>query len=467
MGEPTGIIEYWLADLYGDMLNNEDSMKVLIITFGSRGDVQPYVALGKGLQAAGHTVSICTASRFESFITKHNLTYGYMTDEFLKILDTDMGRDVIESSSEISGVIRSIFKLIKYIKPLAKEMISDSWKAAKEAKPDLIIFHPKILGAVSIAEKFDVPVIMANLQPMIVPTKEFPMAGMPRWNIGPWYNKTTYRLIKLGLRMYSKIVNDFRQNTLNLAPFPKSSGMLFTADKKPIPILHGFSPHIVPRPSDWPEQAMVNGYWFLDQLDDWQPPSRLKAFLDEGEAPVYIGFGSMAGRNPRRLADIAVEALNRAKLRGILATGWGGLEAYQLPADILKIDSAPHEWLFPRMSAIVHHGGAGTTGAALRAGKPMTICPFMADQPFWGECIHALGIGPKPIAQKGLSVSKLTIALNEMSHNATMQKRAKKTGALIQDEDGIKNTVKVIEDVFQQQLYFLRGVCKNMPKPCH
>jgi sterol 3beta-glucosyltransferase len=424
-------------------------MKILIITFGSLGDVQPYIALGKGLQSAGHMVTVCTASRFESFITDHNLAYGYMTDEFLRIIDTNMGREVIEDSAGIIGIIRSIFKLIKYLKPLAKEMINDSWEVAKATKPDLIIFHPKILGAVSIAEKFSVPVIMANLQPMIVPTNEFPMAGMPTWNIGRWYNKTTYGLIKLGLGMYAGIVNDFRQNRLNLSPFPKSLGMLFTADGKPIPILHGYSPHIVQRPSDWPEDATVNGYWFLDQLDDWQPSPKLKDFLDAGEAPVYIGFGSMAGRNPRRLADIAIQALTKAKLRGILATGWGGLEAYHLPENILKIDNAPHEWLFPRMSAIVHHGGAGTTGAALRAGKPMTICPFMADQPFWGECIHTLGVGPKPIPQKKLSVNKLTSALDEMSHNATMRKSAKNIGLLIQGENGIKDTVRFIEDVLQ------------------
>jgi sterol 3beta-glucosyltransferase len=425
-------------------------MKILIITFGSLGDVQPYVALGKGLQSSGHMVTICTASRFESFITDHNLAYGYMTDGFLRILDTDMGRDVIEHSSGMLGIIRSIFKLIKYIKPLAREMIIDSWEVAKTADPDLIIYHPKILGAVSIAEKFGIPVIMANLQPMIVPTNEFPMAGMPTWNIGRWYNKATYSLIKLGLGMYKNTVNDFRESKLNLPPFPKTSGMLLTADGKPISIIHGYSSHIIPRPSDWPEQATVNGYWFLDQLDDWQPSSELKDFLDAGEAPVYIGFGSMAGRNPRRLADIAIEALARTKLRGIIATGWGGLETYNLPESIMKIDHAPHDWLFPRMSAIVHHGGAGTTSAVLRAGKPMTICPFIADQPFWGECIYGLGVGPKPIPHKKLTVEKLVSALHEMTHNATMRKRAKMIGQLIQDENGIKDTVGVIEDVLQR-----------------
>jgi len=432
------------------LLYTKESMKILIITFGSRGDVQPYVALGKGLQASGHVVTICTASRFESFITDHNIAYGYMTDEFLRIIDTDMGREVIEDSAGMFGIIRSLFKLIKYIKPLAKKMIDDSWEAAKSVKPDLIIFHPKILGAVSIAEKFDVPVMMANLQPMIVPTNEFPLVGMPEWNIGRWYNKATYGLIKLGLGMYAGIVNDFRQKKLHLSPFPKSSGMLFTAVGKPIPILHGHSPYIIPRPSDWPEQATVNGYWFLDQSNGWQPSSELRAFLDAGDPPVYIGFGSMAGRNPRRLADIAIEALTKANQRGILATGWGGLEAYHLPENILKIDNAPHEWLFPRMAGIVHHGGAGTTGAALRAGKPMIICPFMADQPFWGECIHRLGVGPKPIPQKKLSVKKFTRALHEMTLNKTMQTRAKNIGQLIENENGIKDTVKVIEDVLQR-----------------
>jgi len=426
-------------------------MNVLIITFGSRGDVQPYVALGKELQGAGYKVTICTASRFESFITDHHLGYGYMTEEFLRIIDTDIGRDVIEHSLGLTGIIRSIFKMIRYLKPLAKEMIDDSWEVAKEVNPDIIIYHPKTLGAVSIGEKLGVPVVMANLQPVIVPTNEFPMAGMPTWNIGRWYNRKSYCLIQLGLRMYQGIINDFRQNKLNLPPLPKAKGMLLSTDKKPIPILHAYSKHIVPRPDDWPENVSVNGFWFLDQLDGWQPSSELKTFLEAGEAPVYIGFGSMAGRNPQRLADIAIEALSRSRLRGILATGWGGLEASQLPETIFKIDHAPHDWLFPQVSAIVHHGGAGTTSAALRAGKPMTICPFIADQPFWGERIHALGVGPKAIPHKKLSVDKLVSALREMSHNSVMRSHASEIGQLIQNENGIKDSVRLIEDILRNQ----------------
>ncbi len=182
-------------------------MKVLIITIGSHGDVQPYVALGRELQTAGHMVTICTASRFESFITDHNLAYGYMTDELLKLMDSDAGRDIIENTMGLFGVFKTMLKLLKNLKPLTKQMILDSWKAALAVNPDLIIYHPKALGAVSIAEKMTVPAIIANLQPMIVPTGEFPLAGMPTLPVGEWYNRSTYTLIKLGLRMYAKIIN--------------------------------------------------------------------------------------------------------------------------------------------------------------------------------------------------------------------------------------------------------------------
>ncbi len=425
-------------------------MKILIITFGSLGDVQPYVALGKGLKAAGHVVTICTACRFEPFITSHGIEYGYMTDELLRLMDTDVGRDAIEDTVGLLGVLRTVLKIKKYLKPLTKEMIIDSWKAAQAADPDIVVFHPKASGAVSIAEKLNIPAIMANLQPMIVPTSEFPIAGVPSLKLGGWYNRATYSLISLGVRMYSKIVNDFRKDMLDLDSFPKSSGMLYTAKGKPVPILHGYSPHVIPRPGDWPDHVSVNGYWFLDPMSQWKPSLQLQTFLEEGEPPVYIGFGSMVGRNPERLANIAIEALQKNNLRGILSTGRGGIKASHLPDGILEIDMAPHSWLFPRMSAIVHHGGAGTRGAALLAGKPMVICPFIADQPFWGERIHSLGVGPKPIPQKKLSVSRLGNALNEVSNNLKMQEQSVKLSQQIQDDNGVKNAVAAIEKVLKE-----------------
>ena len=427
-------------------------MNILIITVGSRGDVQPFVALGNGLKAAGHTVTICTCSKFESFITRYGLQYGYLTDELLKLIETDVGRKAIEDTLGLWGAIKTMIKMIKLTKPINRRMILESWDAARTAEPDLIIFHFKALGAVSIAEKLKIPAVMASLQPMMVPTAAFPMPGTPDMGFGGWYNRLTYRLVQLGYKSYRKMIDEFRVNELGLKKFPGNTGILTTARGHVIPVLHAFSPHVVPRPEDWPQPARVCGYWFLDQQREQQPSTDLEAFIKNGNPPVYVGFGSMAGRNPKRLADIVIQALQQANLRGIIATGWGGLDAGGLPDTILKIDSAPHDWLFPRVNAVVHHGGAGTTAAGLRAGKPTIICPFMGDQPFWGKRVYELGVGPPPIRQKRLSVDDLVRALLTITGDDALTARAAALGKHIRDEDGTANAIATIEKITLQNL---------------
>ncbi len=427
-------------------------MNILIITFGSRGDVQPYVTLGKGLKAAGHTVTICTAEAFKPFVQSHGLGYGYMTGELLQLVETSEGRAAVEDTVGLFGTLKTMLKLVQKTKPLNKQMMLDSWEAAQAAEPDLLIYHPKTLSSPHIAEALGIPAVMALLQPLIVPTAEIPAIGLPNLNLGAWYNKTGYKLLSMGYNTYAGMINEFRQKQLGLEAFPKSSGLLYDAAGRPIPILHGYSRHVVPRPDDWPANAHVTGYWFLDQAADWQPSAELQAFLDAGEAPVYVGFGSMAGRNPQRTAAIVIEALQQAKVRGIVATGWGGLDANRLPDTILKIDHAPHDWLFPRMAAVVHHGGAGTTAAGLRAGRPTVVVPFFGDQPFWGKRVHALGVGPEPIPQKKLTAEKLATAIRTVTADNAMRQRAEALGEQIHLEDGIANAVNILENL-QQPVY--------------
>ena len=421
-------------------------MRIFINTFGTRGDVQPFVALGKGLKDAGHDVTVCTANTFESFITEQGLNYGYMTDELLKLIDTDIGKEAIEDQIGLWGTAKTMMKLVKLAKPLNRQMFIDSWEAAKAVQPELVIYQSKALGGPSIAEKFNAPAIMANLQPLIAPTKKLPPIGMPSLNMG-WSNKASYKMIAMGYNSYAKDVNEVRQEMMGLDKFPKSSGVLKMADGSPIPMLHGFSQHVLPRPDDWPEYYTVNGYWFLERSDDWEPSTELKTFLDAGEPPVYVGFGSMAGKNPQRLASIVVDALQQANVRGIIATGWGGLDASNLPDTIYKIDKVPHDWLFERVTAVVHHGGAGTTAAGLRAGRPTIICPFMGDQPFWGTRVENLGVGPKPIKQKKLSVEKLAVAIQTVTNDTAMQKKAAVLGKKIQAEDGVANAISTIDKI--------------------
>lgn len=421
-------------------------MKILIATYGSRGDVQPYVALGKGLKNAGHRVILGTSERFRHFVREHGLEYGYMGDGLLAIIDTDQGRDLLENTTNIFHVIKQNIKLAKQVKPLQVALLRETWEIAESVKPDFILYHPKAVAGPHIAEKLGIGCTLATPIPMFVPTSERPFVVLPDLKLGGWYNRLSYRIIAILTGIFlGKQIRDLR-NDMGLAPLKKFD-FLKTGDGKVIPVLHALSEAVLPRPADWPDSAHITGYWFLDGEIGWTPPQDLQAFLDAGAPPVYIGFGSMAGRNPQRLAKIVIEALQLADLRGIIATGWGGLTPEALPDKIFKIESAPHDWLFPRVSAVVHHGGAGTTAAGLRAGKPSVIVPFFGDQPFWGRHIHFLGAGPKPIFQKKLNADKLATALKIAISNPHIVRRAEGIGQKIRQEDGIENAVAVIEKI--------------------
>ena len=421
-------------------------MKIFIATYGSRGDVQPDVALGKGLKNAGHHVILGTSERFRDFVEDHGLEYGYMNDGLLAIIDTDQGRDLLENTTNIFHVIKQNIKLAKQVKPLQVALLRETWEIAKSVKPDFILYHPKTGAAPHIAEKLGIGCALATPIPMFVPTSERPFVVLPDLKLGGWYNRLSYKIIALLTGIFlGKHIKDFR-NDIGLAPLKKFD-FLKTGDGKVIPVLHALSEAVLPRPADWPDSALITGYWFLDRESGWTPPQDLQTFLDAGAPPVYIGFGSMAGRNPKRLAEIVIEALQLADLRGIIATGWGGLTPDALPDTILKIESVPHDWLFPRVSAVVHHGGAGTTAAGLRAGKPSVIVPFFGDQPFWGRHVHLLGAGTKPIPQKKLNADKLATALKNAISNPDIRRKAEDVGKKIRQEDGIGNSIAVIEKI--------------------
>ena len=420
-------------------------MNIFIITVGSRGDVQPYVALGKGLKEAGHDVTICTCSSFESFITEHGLNYGYMNDDFIKLVDSEAGKKAMESGSNLFSLIKTMLTLLKESKALTRNMLKDAWNAAQAAKPDIIIFHPKSMAGSHIAEKLGIPAVMAVPVPLIVPTAESVAIGFPDLKLGGWYNRLSYQVLHQGYHAYDDVINEFRQNVLGIDKIPKSISPIQMANGKPIPVLYGYSEFVSPRPKDWTNTTHITGYWFLEPKDDWQPPIELIDFLEAGEKPVYVGFGSMAGRNPQGIANIVIDALQKAKVRGIIATGWGGLDADNLPESIFKIDKVPHEWLFPRVSAVVHHGGAGTTAAGLRAGKPTIICPFIVDQPYWGERVYALGVGSKPISQKKLTANKLAEAIKDVTTDKVISQNAETLGQKIRSEDGISTAMLLLE----------------------
>lgn len=424
-------------------------MTILILTLGSRGDVQPYVALGKGLQAAGHDVTLCTSVSFEPFVKRHGLDYAYMNDGFMELMDTDLSREAMEQMTGILDFLRYGARLWRETTGLQRDLVRDGWNAVQEVEPDLILYHPKVYAAPHYAERVGVPVIMPFLIPTNVPTGDFPSIGFPVLSGMPepverLYNRLTFRLTRwLADTATRRFVRDWRASVG--LPETATTGMFRTHTGEPVPIVFGFSRHLVPRPSDWPNHVHVSGYWFLDGDDDWMPSAALAGFLEDGPPPVYVGFGSMSGQTPGQLVDIVVEALRRTGRRGLLATGWGGLQPGDLPESVFVVDEAPHDWLFPKMAAVVHHGGAGTTAAGLRAGRPSVICPFSMDQPFWGRRVHEAGAGPRPIFQKHLTLPALAGAIREATENAAMSRSAEALGRKIRAENGVRHGVDLIE----------------------
>lgn len=420
-------------------------MKILVLTIGSRGDVQPYVALGKGLKRAGHQVTVATCSRFRGFVEGEGLQYGHISDDILKIIDSDQGKALMENTRGIWRIVAANIKMARQIGPLQHQLVSESWDVAQRVQPDVICFHPKALLGPAIGEKLGITAILTSPLPLLVPTGQTPCMGFPKLRLGRWYNRTTYWVVHRMIKIFAgPYVRRWRRETGTPAQ-RHNLDCLYDQTGRRLPALHGYSHHVVPRPDDWPNTAIAAGYWFLDARDDWRPPDELQRFLDAGPPPIYIGFGSMAGRNPKRLGNLVIGALDRAGQRGVLASGWGGLAADDLPAHVFLIDQAPHDWLFDQVAAVVHHGGAGTTAAGLRAGKPTLICPFIADQPFWGETVRALGAGPAPITNKNLTVENLAAAFKQLVNDGQLRLSAEDIGEKLRAEDGIATAVDFIE----------------------
>jgi UDP:flavonoid glycosyltransferase YjiC (YdhE family) len=302
--------------------------------------------------------------------------------------------------------------------------------------------------AIALAEKFNLPLVQAYYIPF-TPTRAYPSFLMSRFpvKLNGSMNRLSYHLARQVFWQAFRLAdNKIRQDELGipLNPFlgPTRRKILMQG-----PILYGYSPAVLPRPTDWPGNIQVTGYWFLNHNEDWMPPEGLVDFLQAGEPPVFIGFGSMSKQNPDQTMQLLLKALEISNQRGIILSGWGGLKTDRLPESAFMVDSVPYSWLFPHTAAVVHHGGAGTTAAGLRAGVPSVVLPFFGDQPFWGRRVAELGVGPAPISQRKLTAEKLAEAILTAVNDRTMRQRAVELGAKIQAEDGIAKAIAVLQKV--------------------
>jgi sterol 3beta-glucosyltransferase len=412
-------------------------VRIFISTFGTRGDIQPFVALAKGLAAVGHVVTICTAEGFKQFIQEHGLNYSHMNNTMLELV-----YEVVEGK-------RTLVRLIKPMLCAMRQSLNDEFAAAQAFSPDLIIYHPKALGSYHIAEKLRIPAILSLPLPFYTPTSAFPNPFFSRLNFGPLFNRLTYKFARLSSALFTRMTNRFRAEVLGLPPRRLFADLLVDASARQVPVLYPYSKHVLPIPEDFPEHVHVTGYWFLDHSTDWHPPADLVHFLESGSAPIYVGFGSMGDSRSVERTQMVLGAVSIARKRAVIATGWGGISANEIIPDAYVASDIPHDWLFPRMAAVIHHGGAGTTAAGLRAGKPTIICPFLGDQPFWGEVVYKGGFGPRPIQKKHLSATRLAAAITEATQSGSIREKAEEVGRKIRSEDGIARAVEIISSFRQ------------------
>lgn len=413
-------------------------MMIAIVASGTRGDVQPYVALGIGLKKAGYDVRMLTSDDFEALATDAGLAFASTGGSIEGMLQSEEWRKTVESGNFLKILSRMTAEMKKRAHEFTRNL------PALFDGTDLIVTGASGMGGTfSVAQKLHIPVIQAYVFPF-TPTREFASPLVPWLPLGRLLlNKLSFHAMRQMLWQSVRVADTVTRRELNM---PRASfwGPYRALRQAHVPVLYGYSTHVLPRPGDWDALTYVTGYWFVDPPADWQAPTALTAFLRDGPPPVYVGFGSMSHRNPEETTHLVLKALALSGQRGVLASGWGGLRQSELPDTVYMTSSVPHSWLFRQMSAVVHHGGAGTTAAGLRAGVPSIIVPFFGDQPFWGRRVAALGVGPAPIPKRQLTAERLADAIKQAISDKEMRRRAAAIGEALRAEDGVANAVALV-----------------------
>lgn len=413
--------------------------RLLLATIGTRGDVEPFVALARGLGDAGHDVVLATSPSFEDFVVGHGVEYQKVRADSYRLLER---RDVLKA---MRNPLRAGRILRHDLRPMMCDLMEDVWHAAQGC--DAIVYHPRVLGPLSVGEKLGIPAIAGLMMPGMAPTYAFENPGIAYQlpsvlRLSPRWRYETYRLFAASIRIFQPEVDEWRHASLGLAP--RRDSELTLPDGSLPTMLHAFSPLVVPRPDDWPEDVHVTGFWFLDADAGWDPPPALAEFLARPGPVVAVGFGSMPFGNVARTVRAVVSAVSRSGVRAVFVTGRNVFEPPDRD-DVLFVSSVPNHWLFPRVDAVVHHGGAGTTAAALRAGKPMVVLPVFGDQPFWGRRVHSLGVAPAPERLRTIDGNRLSWLVDAVVGDRRYRQRAAAVGERIRSEDGVGTAVKLIE----------------------
>ncbi len=414
-----------------------------LLTIGLRGDVQPYIALARGLMAEGHNVTIATHREFGDWVREHRIAFEEVAGDPTELMLLMVTHGLIlvafikEASAKFKGWIA--------------DLLDTSWRACQHAKTDILIESPLAMAGLHIAEAMGIPYFRAFTMPWLR-TRAYPHAFIvPDQRKGGSYNYLTHVMFETVFwKGILGPVNRWRVEELGI---PRTN--LIKMQQLRVPFLYNISPTIFPPSVDFPDWVKVTGYWFLDEGgDEYKPPHDIARFIEsarrDGKKLVYIGFGSIVVKDAASLTRAIIEAVKESDVRCILNKGWSDRllekkedddeDAPDCP-EIYNTGSVPHDWLFPRIDAAVHHGGSGTTGASLRAGLPTVIKPFFGDQFFYASRVEEIGVG---LALRKLNAKLLAKCLRTATTDAKMQEKALKTKERIRHENGVMNAIECI-----------------------
>ncbi len=417
-------------------------MRCLLLTLGSRGDVQPFVALGLALAARGHTVTVSTSRSFEALIQGHGLAMAPLTIDIQALLEQPDMRAAMTS-------LRGWLAAFRASRDLMQRQLDEIGEIARAAAPEVIVHHPKALTAPWLARVLGAVAIPAFLQPAYGPTGAFANPLLPLPDLGTVGNRLGGRAMAALLRLGTgAVLRPWLRRHPDIPVRPRLDALDgYHPQGRAVPRLHAHSRHLVPKPADWGPRDHVTGAWVLPPTDVWQPSSDLAAFLAAGPPPVFVGFGSMPAVDAGRTAAVMLAALTHTGTRAVLATGGGALceaAAAADPAQVHVLDAAPHDRLFPLCRAVIHHGGAGTTHTALRCGRPSWLCPVFGDQPFWGRVVARLGAGPAPVPLRRLTERRVETALQALT-SGVFDETAHRLGQALSTDTGADTAAALIE----------------------
>jgi sterol 3beta-glucosyltransferase len=402
-------------------------MRIVIPTIGSRGDVQPFIALAQGLNRAGHRVTLASHPMMKDLVESHEVDFSPIGPNI------DLAHEVAVLLQNSPSAAVGLFRVMQFSFKMLQYSHHDILALCNEA--DLVIISAQSAAGKNEAEIQRVPYLSVTLMPWAIPWDDPDR---------PFLRRTLYRLIDrlVGL-ITTRPLNRIRKQQ-GLPPVGREGFTSLRLNLVPV------SPTVYDPNPLWEARHRVTGYWFVEEIKGWQPAADLLAFLDAGEPPIVISLGAMSlgEKDEKEVVKLFTDAIQEVGCRAIIQ-GWdAGAQQSDLPSSIHAAGAIPHSWLLPRCAAIVHHGGFGTTSAGLRAGIPALVIPHIADQFFWANIIYDLGAGPKPVPRRKLSKATLVAALNELVHNNDFQLAASSSGEKIRYETGVDNAVRMIEEEF-------------------